>query len=381
MDMEKYINNFKRLKTEPLFKRSYYQPFEGDNEPIFSNFLTSAAVAMTQLLPAMSFQEQEKILVELGQYLRIQRHDEGVDLRRLTRIEGDINALLSPTPKIICTFHFGSFRYLPYFLLLQKKSFAMLLTEEVIKEQGDRYSTLARSFDKDVAPPILINAQSWTSTVKCLDFLKRGGNLLAYVDGNSGIEGEVLQTEGQMIPIRFLDGEIYVRVGIFLLSYLSKIPITVVVNEIRSPEERVLKIYDPIICEKKDDAENVMTKIFGILGDHIKKDVAQWEGWVYYRRYVKPSGGVGDDRVDALPSCEGKVLRFNHDRFGIIRDDRQTTLIDKKTLGTRRLTAQTFSLLDRIIYADTPPKFENFDGEPDAIRQTIRLLVALSVVI
>lgn len=374
MDIEAYIEQARNLSVTAPFVDKYYRPKTSEYK--LSQAFTSASAAMRHLLPHISFQEQEHLLSRLDFFIRLQNFDENFDLRDITTIEGNVEQIDPGHPHIFCTFHYGSYRNVAQHLAFQHIKFSLLLTRDVLENQATRWRSLPNAECCE-----FLAAEDPLVVKRCISAIRSGRSILVYVDGNSGVGGETIREDGAMVTIPFLGGTIHVRHGIYALSRLSGLPIVPLINVFDEIDKRRLLVGELISCPKWKTAHDCMESVFSILAEQIKRDAAQWEGWIYYSTYIKASREMRlSGELPLIPPGDNVNLRFNHERFGVVRSKGCRYLLDKNTLAKLKLNEAAGDILDSVIYARSGvPLGELLCGPRRRTSALVKRFIALAV--
>lgn len=192
------------------------------------------------------------------------------------------------TSKIFCTFHYASYRLVCPYLIKSNINLGLVVADKPYKEQSGKYYEQINNIKKyyNVNPSFeVINAENANAFKKMINILKNGGNLLLYVDGNTGVNEKI----SNLHIIDFLNHKFYSRKGIPILSYLTKSDIIpVIMNRGASLNEHSINFYDKIPAlknKKEEDIKETLNKIYYNLELLITDNPHYWECWLYLNRY------------------------------------------------------------------------------------------------
>ena len=195
---------------------------------------------------------------------------------------------LSGRPAILATFHSGSYRLINYLLARQEIPFALLMSGDVLEQQGDAIRhTYAQIQEQSGTPITLINASVPSSGIQILRALNEGKSLLAYPDGNTGSPG---RTDGQLAGIPFMSGSMYVRKGLAWLAQKAGVPLHVVIstrNNDNSIKLQCTRSFMPGPAMETPGFVEVATQhMYDDLAVTIAAEPWQWENWLHIHHYI-----------------------------------------------------------------------------------------------
>lgn len=216
--------------------------------------------------------------------------------------------------KIFCTFHYASYRLVCPFLIRNNVDIALVVADKPYKEQSEKYYKQIDNIKKyyNVNPHFeVINAESDNSFKKMINILKNGGNLIFYLDGNTGVNEKISNLQ----IIDFLDHKFYSRKGIPILSYLAKSDIIpIIMDRMESLNKHSITFYEKISALKnknEEDTKGALNKIYYNLELLIKNNPQYWECWLYLNRYYLNYNLIKDYNVNN----SNKEYKFNKKRF------------------------------------------------------------------
>lgn len=190
-----------------------------------------------------------------------------------------VESVVAGQPAIICLYHLGYHGQIPLALAAAGLQFDILLDRKVYALQqvellrlqakmqcnGNSYRFL---FSDD--PQVLLQARS---------AIRQGRHLLIFADGNSGAGDKASR-----VSVRFLAGELAVRQGIALLSYLLKVPI-VPVSHRPAVDGMTLftgkRIDAAGYTDRRLYISTAMQALYDFLAAQIINQPHVWESWNY----------------------------------------------------------------------------------------------------
>lgn len=193
------------------------------------------------------------------------------------------HAGLTNRPSVICTYHLGSYRLLPHWLMAQGVSICMPLATDVLDTQGDGMLAAAEETCRQSgATCTLIDAENPLTIIHMLTALRSGKTIVAYLDGNMGALPNEMSTN--LVTIPFLDVEMRVRTGLAAVAYIAGVPIHSMVSGCvtdRSTVVRCLQTITPVNGIKRADFASQTTKnLYRDLQALVKQQPWMWENWL-----------------------------------------------------------------------------------------------------
>lgn len=230
--------------------------------------------------------------------------------------------------KIFCTFHYASYRLVCPYLIRNNIDIALVVADKPYKEQSEKYYKQIDNIKKyyNVNSHFeVINAQSENSFKRMINILKNGGNLIFYLDGNTGINEKISNLQ----IIDFLDHKFYSRKGIPILSYLTKSDIVpIIMDRMESLDKHSITFYENIPALKsknEDDIKSTLNKIYYNLELLINNNPQYWECWFYLNRYYLNYNLI----KDFYPNNSSKKYKYNKERFAIVYIKNNHYLFDR----------------------------------------------------
>jgi lauroyl/myristoyl acyltransferase len=277
-----------------------------------------------------------------------------VDALNQTKVIGlDANDILrlKQHPRIICTFHFGSYRLINHLLANQGIPFSLVISRYVSQQQSEMFRVLFDQFKCNSSSGgfEIIDAEDNSSGLKILRSLKQGKSLVIYIDGNTG-SGDLTINNENTLKIRFLDQNIKARKGVAALSYISKTPILPVVC-VRSNDNKNTLIFGKKINPQsdilKDDyIQSTTQEIFDFLGLYIKKYPSQWEAWLYLHKFaiLEIQEELFSLNSDTLNQ---QALKFNKNLFALFKINSKNVLLKKNNYMAYVISSHLNSILEK----------------------------------
>jgi len=309
-----------------------------------------------------------------------------------TEIIDPNSALISAKdkPVIFCTFHYGSYRLINPLLVSRSFNYILPVEDKIYAEQKTRFlegCIKCQTHFNSTSQFMVVNAEQPTAALSMARKTRSGWSLLAYIDGNTGVQGAELDNS-KMLRIPLLGKAIYARRGITFLSHFLKLPIVPVICEITGPMGRCLTFHDRIdpsdYPDNREDYCRMATeRLYSVLGDYLEKSPSQWLGWLDMQKYIdmdnisESETGVAQsaDVVSLVDQNADKRIVFNHQRFGFIVNDEQRVLLDKVTYKLLSIPDGIAEILETY----RQPKKLSASAPTSEYREVIEQLVSLEM--
>ncbi|MFB2121224.1 hypothetical protein [Parapedobacter sp. 2B3] len=190
---------------------------------------------------------------------------------------------LTSRPSIVCTYHLGSYRLLPHWLMARGVSICTLLATDVLEAQGEGMLALAANTClRNGATCTLIDAQRPKAGLQMRTALRQGKTIVAYLDGNTGTLPNNRSTNAITIP--FLHGEMRVRTGLATLANIARVPLYSMVSEPVVGREATIRCLQVIAPPKGKErpifAYTATDELYGDLQSVVKRHPWWWDGWL-----------------------------------------------------------------------------------------------------
>jgi lauroyl/myristoyl acyltransferase len=326
-----------------------------ENDFISGTFnLVSAG--LLNYLPQLDCTEHEDIFrnILLHQRLSIleQEHLETLDCVTCEEFTKHKQDLLRKGGAIICTFHTGSYRIINQILIKHKISFTLVVAKSIIDSQGEQFASLYKRFSGNDDDGLfgLIDAESPSSGLQMLREIKKGRNLVLYIDGNSGA-GNNDNGKDNLCDIRFLSQRIFARKGIAFLSHIARAPILTVACYRKSLDDIRLRFFAPIYPDTNSGREifsqTATQKIYDFIAPLIAAYPDQWEGWLYLHKVaniVHSFETPPKENAVTTVSEEAKLI-LNMKEYGVFKMLDDFYLFKKSSYTSFVIDKDVYSLL------------------------------------
>lgn len=290
-------------------------------------------------------------------------------------------------PAIFATFHFGSYRLINMMLASKGLSYVLPVDRYIFERDRvtfEKHFQGYKDYFHSASQLQVVNAEEPTSALAMARKARAGWSLLAYVDGNTGVQGTERQ-DSKLLKIPLLGHDIYARKGIAFLAHFLHLPLVPVFCEILGPTERRLTLHAPInpaeSALSRDEFCRVATeKLHVLLGEHLVAEPAQWEGWFDLQKHLDlehaTSPGVIPEPTGPSGSVVARKLVFNHERYGILHENGAPVLLDKLTYGFFEIPANLHAVL---VACEDPVRVSNLMSPSH--KETIERLLALQLLV
>ena len=257
---------------------------------------------------------------------------------------------------IVCSHHLGAYRYVQTDLVFLGLKQVLLLDREAYEQMSGGLNlaraALGQRPDADLALEQmldsidLVNVEERGAPVKILRALERGEIVLAFADGNTGLDGPLGKKSRSEID--FFGFRISVKNGIARLSAATSCPLLPVlaVKDDKGVDQVVFS--RPIIppTESSDSAErdkfvqSTMQAVYKFLEHHARSAPETWQSSCFLHRWraaaqqdrLSPTD-ISAQRTEVIRLLDlGASLRLDENRAAIVDTDGGRVLVDVKTL-------------------------------------------------
>lgn len=389
---QEYLDKLSRLSHAGISAASPHGTGkQAGRDTLESNSREFASANLHHLLPELPWQAHPKIIDEVLLHQLMAELDEtSMFLMANTEIVDPHQVLTSVMnePVIFAAFHFGSFRLITMLLMSRNLNCMMPADNEFYAEQNiyQEHRREIQAYFNSHSQFTVINAEEPTSALAMARKAKAGWSLLAYADGNTGVQGKT-RRDDKLLKVPLLGRQIYARKGIAFLSHHLQLPIIPVFCEITGQLQRRMTFLGQIVPpDMKNDRDSycqaATEKLYALLGDYIKQSPSQWRGWLDMQRYLDLDAPIPLESVStsgqAMPPAEDVVvarrLVFNRERFGFIVRDGERMLLDKLTYDLLSIPESVSAVLESCREPVTVS-----DYLPDGYKETIEQLLSLKL--
>lgn len=313
------------------------------------------SAALANFLPDIPFSKHEEIFRNVLLHRHLSTLEQGSeDLLNACTLEGFADGRLSflkSGPCIICTFHLGSYRLLNLLLAKHNIPFALVVSENVVETQGKVFADLHQQFSQ--TDMTLISAEAPGSALKMLKELKKGKNLLIYIDGNVGAGKQTIDNENSC-SIPFLNQKIQARKGVGFLAHAAGVPVLPVICYRKSLHDVRLRFFNPVYPNKNEDrdtfAKALVKTLYDLFAPYARTYAEQWEAWLYLPKVAQLVNPFPASTTPCPPP--GKVL-FNTHRFGLFKTPGKNYIFDKSSFVSYPINDVLYTMLSRATVVPT----------------------------
>lgn len=348
-----------------------------------------ASANLWHLLPEIPLQAHPKVIDEILLHrLMAELDGDGFFLLDNARIEDPYSVLdiAKTEPVIFCTFHFGSYRLINMLLISRSLDYMLPVEDHIHSVQKDDFLNHSQAYQKhfrSTSQFTVVNAEAPTAALVMARKARAGWSLLAYLDGNTGVQGAA-RKDAKMLKVSLLGQPIYARKGIAFLSHFLKLPIVPVFCEITGPVERRFIFHEPIEpptagSDRDVYCQQTTEQLYALLGTYLKRSPSQWLGWLDMQQYLDLDATMPLDVIDsgdqtAESAVVANRLVFNHERFGFIVRDGERVLLDKLTYEFLTVPESVYAVLESCKEPVTVTRYM-----PDSHKETIEQLLSLKL--
>ncbi|MHB8404105.1 MAG: lysophospholipid acyltransferase family protein [Gammaproteobacteria bacterium] len=382
------ITSLQRAHTERMIAdRSDRKNIDRNEE----NCTEFASANLRHLLPAIPITKHAKIINEiLFTQARAVLDEDSCFLLESTKISDPGSMLLAAkeNPVIFCTFHFGSYRLINQVLVSRGLNYILPVSSDIFATQKKRYEDglkVLQAFFKTNSQLIVVNAEEPTTALTLARKTRAGWSLLAYIDGNTGVQGAG-RRDSKTLSVPLLGKPIFARKGIAFISHFLDVPIVPVLCEITGPMQRTMTFHekiDPSEFSKEREAYCQMAteKLYAVLAGYLKRLPGQWEGWLDMQKYLDMDGiadsqGTDEDSVETASPVEDiadSKLVFNRERFGFIIQEDGRALLDKDNYKLLSLPQNITDILEAYHEPAVAPSADTAQEQRDIVMQLVSM--------
>lgn len=321
-DNRYFIVNHKKIPLEPV-------------HPFWYKFQVVSA-SFRNFLPSLEYSEHEPNFFRLLLNQRQTYFEQSlpsVPNNLKVRFHGCSLQDIRDRPGVISTFHSGSFRVIGHYLVKNDIPFVLVVSDSSVQKENELASGKYDDHKRQHLGFDLINANDKNSLFRINRELRKGKNILVYVDGNTGTGDDLAGRN--LLSIPFLNQQIKVRAGAAFISYITNTPIYPVVSTRLWRFVPCLDFFQPILPHKGIDrqvfVEQSISRIYKYLEKAVYKKPWQWEAWLHLHEHADITNPIAE-RLPVPVSREGKkkrLVRFNEEDYSFFRIKDQYFLFRK----------------------------------------------------
>jgi hypothetical protein len=246
----------------------------------------------------------------------------------LPRLALDPDSALDHRPTVWVASHTGPYRLMLPFLIINHAPILTIIDRRVAESQRglfeDELAKLCALQGIDRSRYGFVDSADRSAVLRLVRWLRRGGSVLIYMDGNIGIEG---LPSSELITVPFLSGRVRSRVGPARIAQMGRAALSFICAKRvdGSDAERWPVRVAPIADCGTADVERDIPALWRELSAIVRADPATWESLRYAYRYIVRSDEPGSELEDALPDR----LIFNSDRYVFVDEGTTPVLVDR----------------------------------------------------
>ena len=300
----------------------------------FANALHIADANLRHFFPSLDAAQTHALIRGLLHHQRMSALDQNdFDMLRDAHIESECGDLpwRAGTPKIFCTYHFGSYKFLFQALAARGVDCLLFVSGRTLERQADDFlaaSVRARAACGWRGRLDILDAEKKHSVLQGLRALKRGTPLVLYVDGNTGTGSG----DDHLLPVTFFGKTLSARSGIAYLSHAAGAPIIPVTCRRRADASLHLRFHAAIVpgsAGREAYLAEAMQRVYDVLAAVLADDLAQWEGWLYVHRHLAKASLDAVDADATVSAADAEARVRGDDRYALLRFPGLRILLDK----------------------------------------------------
>ncbi|MBU6470559.1 MAG: hypothetical protein KGQ68_07735, partial [Gammaproteobacteria bacterium] len=279
---QEYLDTLARLpRPYRLMPPARDRAGQHEADTVEANTREFASANLHHLLPDLPLSAHPQIIDEILLHrLMAELDEDGLFLLDNTHVQDPHSVLPAAknAPVIFCTFHFGSYRLINMLLMSRSFNYLLPVEDHIYTAQKAIFMDHTEGYKKHFhSTPqfVVVNAEEPTAALTMARKARAGWSLLAYIDGNTGVQGGA-RKDAKMLKVPLLGRLIYARRGVAFLSHFLKLPIVPVFCEFTGPVDRRLIFHEPIQPSRADtdrDAfcQTATEQLYALLGTYLKK--------------------------------------------------------------------------------------------------------------
>lgn len=302
------------------------------NDSGYRNSFGLFSAALFHLLPDKSYRQH----IDLYREYLFHRQWASLDLSFCVQddpfiVEGwdDIlTQLRDAAPAIIGSFHYGSYRLLPYLLHKHRIPFCMLVRRDVKHEQLDYFNALLDTHDDPQPLFTMLDAEDPLAALRVRRMLRDGYHVLSYFDGL-----QTVQTIGHHNGVTLMDAQIRVREGLPYLAARFDVNLMAILLSNKGETRRRLYHRTWSADQVRDSgAMPLMQEIFSWFEHRMRRDPMAWENWGEMHRLLYIPEPCREVPPSVFDPQQCSLLAFGKSRF----------ILDKQTLKSYKIDEKVF---------------------------------------
>ncbi|WP_411349086.1 hypothetical protein [Paenibacillus sp. WLX2291] len=219
------------------------------------------------------------------------------------------------------TFHYGAYRYVGLELVRMMENLNSRLDVVVDQDSYDSEKELELWNDIRRESDIhYIVSEEQGSGLKLVRILRNRGNILLYLDGNTG-SGE----DSQPLVCQHLTSSVQMRSGIYRLVSLLKKELCIVIADQPEPGHNRLIAYKPFAVDKTT-LQSSADHSYSLFRDSLMKRPDLWRFWYRHHQYVHQWGDTLTDESSFSPNVD-----WIDEEYGLGVDLRTGQIYETKT--------------------------------------------------
>lgn len=259
--------------------------------------------------------------------------------RLLPKLAVRANVSLCQQATVWVASHTGPYRLILPFLLINQVPTLAIIDRRVAEAQRSRFEEeldkLCESQGIDRSRYGFVDSGDKFAVLRLVRWLRSGGSVLIYMDGNIGIDG---LPSSDLVTVPFLSGLVLSRAGPARIAQMGRAALSFIHAErVEGSDCEPWPVCAVPIARCGDaDVERDIPALWRELSAIVRADPSSWESLRYAYRYIVRRDDPGPRLVDT-PPCR---LTFNSDRYVFIDEGTTPVLVDRlrmsqQTVGPR----------------------------------------------
>jgi len=362
-----------RARRDRIF-RDFADGIDPWQDDFIAGKFNLVSAALHNYLPGLDYGQHERIFSDILMHQQLstleQECPEALEYLTCEDLDAFKWSLLRAGGTVVCTFHTGSYRIINQLLIKNNIPYTLVIASSVLKTQGAELQMIYGQLSGKGGPGNfdLIDAESPGAGLKMLRELKKGKNLVLYIDGNTG-SGDEEGEKNNSCDIGFLAQRLSARKGIAFLAHVAKAPILTAVCYRPATDDIRLRFFDPVFPsaeERETFAHETTQGIYDRAAPVIANYPGQWEAWTYLHKSVNiVSPATIRKAIRPAAWKDSQLFTLNLPEYGIFSVEDEKFLFRKAGFESYNIDDRLYHLLHAFMLNPGPKSKldENVFGE------------------
>ncbi|MDE2441360.1 MAG: hypothetical protein KGP14_10070 [Betaproteobacteria bacterium] len=353
--MDRYLSDL-----EAIQRRAKANPMLGFDEAAEQMALTN----IFHLCPQLTWPQMQ----QTARAAAFNQSQAVLDLHHATTLLNDIEVIdpastqTAEQPFIYAAPHYGSYRLIPAYLLVNNRPLTIVIDDLVAEAQGTDFERMFKTYADQAGAARDLLTFRYTSQssllVGMIRDIRKGRSLLLYFDGNKSTAAGSDHT----VPVDFLGHKVHARYGIPQVAQMTRTAIVpVTATRGKSPAENTIAFEPPIAPDHQLETFNgqAMQRLWSGLAEKVAINPAHWEALRYVHKFA-------DYTPPSRQTIAGSAaLVFDHRRFAIKCQGNRGEIYDRSRLTVTAVKGTVLDALTRLGRAEPGTDPASMVDSPD----------------